>query len=123
MARAAQLDRETRVLTFRAASLPAFGDSRAQVVGGAAAAAPVTTTQSASQHERQRRADGAACLAAALNYRRLGWSVLGLCPPDHVGVGKTHVKSCTSPGKVPFGPWKEFQERLPTEAELHQKWR
>src|SRR5437764_14330644 len=71
----------------------------------------------------QRKADGAACLAAALDYLRRGWSALALCPPDHVGVGRTHGRDCKSPGKAPWGPWKEFQDRLPTEEELRRKWR
>jgi hypothetical protein len=69
------------------------------------------------------RAAGGQCLAAALYYRARGWSALAVCPPDHVGVGKTHAHQCKSPGKAPWGPWKGFQTRLPTEAELRQKWR
>jgi hypothetical protein len=38
-------------------------------------------------------------------------------------VGKTHGKQCQSPGKAPWGAWKEFQGRLPTEEELRRKWR
>jgi putative DNA primase/helicase len=81
------------------------------------------TASSASDHFHQRRADGAGCLEQALRYlTTLRWSVLGLCPPDHLGVGRTHGKHCTSPGKAPWGLWKEFQERLPTEYEIRQKW-
>jgi hypothetical protein len=71
---------------------------------------------------RQRLADGRECLQAAIRYREMGWSVLAVCPPDHAGVGKTHGQNCLSPGKAPWGPWKEFQDRLPTETELQEKW-
>jgi hypothetical protein len=66
---------------------------------------------------------GSACLVAALEYLRRGWAALAVCPPDHAGVGERHSKKCGSPGKAPWGKWKEFQTRLPTEAELRQKWR
>jgi hypothetical protein len=72
-------------------------------------------------HE-QALADGKACLAAALDYLQLGWSPLCVCTPDHVGIGKTHSKHCESPGKSPWGPWKAFQTRRPTERELRDKW-
>ncbi len=68
------------------------------------------------------------CLTAALDYLGRGWSVLPLCPPDHVGVGKPH-RGCGSPGKRPFfpetgsGEWKEFQTRRATEAEVRGWWR
>jgi hypothetical protein len=79
------------------------------------------TTDAVAFH-RQRLADGAACFAAALHYLRRGWSVLALCPPDHAGVGKAHGKNCKSPGKAPWGPWKDYQARLPTEDDLRRKW-
>jgi putative DNA primase/helicase len=69
------------------------------------------------------RQAGADCLRAALQYLQQGWSALAICPPDHLGVGKKHGKQCTSPGKAPWGLWKEFQTRLPTEDELRQKWK
>jgi hypothetical protein len=72
---------------------------------------------------RERLKAGRECLEAALYYRELEWSALALCPPDHVGVGKTHGKNCTSPGKAPWGPWKEFQDQLATPDQLRQKWR
>jgi hypothetical protein len=81
------------------------------------------TTDAAADYHRRRQDDGAACLAAALDYLARGWSALAVCTPNHVGVGKTHGKDCKSPGKAPWGPWKSFQKRLPTEAELRQKWR
>jgi hypothetical protein len=68
------------------------------------------------------KAAGAECLAAALEYLALGWSTLAVCPPDHVGVGKTHAQNCKHPGKAPWGTWKEYQTRLPTDAELCRKW-
>jgi hypothetical protein len=62
-------------------------------------------------------------LAAALAYLRLGWSVLPLCPPDHAGAGSEHSRKCKSPGKAPVLPWKEYQRRLPAEAEVREWWR
>lgn len=65
-------------------------------------------------------------LDAALEYELLGWSVLPLCPHNHVGVGRSH-RGCASPGKRPFfpakaesaqGEWKEFQTRRATPDEL-----
>jgi hypothetical protein len=67
-------------------------------------------------------ADGAACLEAALTYLAAGWCPIPLCPPDHVGVGKEHGKTCESPGKAPLvGGWTSFQ-RLPTQDELRAWW-
>lgn len=68
-------------------------------------------------------------LAAALAYAARGWSVLPLCPSNHLGVGKSH-RGCNSPGKRPFfpdrdtrsGEWKEFQSRRATEDELRKWW-
>src|SRR5262245_59464613 len=80
-------------------------------------------TDAAAAYQQQRRREGAACLEAALDYCAWGWSALAICPPDHAGVGKTHSKGCASPGKAPWGDWKEFQTRLPTEDELRRKWR
>src|SRR5262249_15879192 len=76
----------------------------------------------AGDHRRQRLADGASCLEYGLRYLQLRWAVLAVCPPDHVGVGKQYGQGCTSPGKAPWGEWKIFQERLPTEQELRRKW-
>jgi putative DNA primase/helicase len=80
-------------------------------------------TQPLDDYTRRELAAGAACLAAALDYRSRGWSALAICPPDHVGVGRTHGRDCRHPGKAPWGPWKEYQTRRPTEAELRRKWR
>lgn len=73
--------------------------------------------------------DSPGCLDAALDYQRRGWSVLPLCPHDHVATGKRHFKECGSPGKVPFFPrtestvWGEHQERRATEDEVRDWWR
>lgn len=77
----------------------------------------------ATENKRCRLQDGRDCLAAALDYLSYGWSVLPICPPDHVGVGKKHGKDCTSPGKAPVVLWKQFQDTLPTEDELLANWR
>jgi hypothetical protein len=66
---------------------------------------------------------GQECLHAALDYLARCWSALAICTPDHVGVGKTHAKHCASPGKAPWGPWKEYQERRASEQELRAKWK
>lgn len=61
--------------------------------------------------------DKPSCLDAALDYQQRGWSVLPLCPHDHVAVGRRHGKECNSPGKVPYFPhtgstvWGEHQTR------------
>lgn len=68
-------------------------------------------------------ADGRACLEAALMYLAHGWSVIPLCPPDHVGVGKEHGRSCKSRGKAPLMAWAEFQTRIADEAEIREWWR
>jgi hypothetical protein len=77
----------------------------------------------AGDHLAAARLAGAECLEAALANLARGWSNLGVCPPDHAAVGKTHAHGCDSPGKAPWGVWKAFQTRLPTEDELRQKWR
>jgi hypothetical protein len=92
------------------------------MIGESAQSGNTSSGDGAADHLRQRQADGRACHAAALAYRAHGWSSLALCPPDHVGVGKKHGENCTSHGKAPWGEWKEFQTRLPTEAELRRKW-
>jgi hypothetical protein len=73
--------------------------------------------------DRDRRlSDGKACLAAALEYLARGWSVLPLCPPDHIGTGSEHSRGCDSPGKVPLVYWKTYQGTRPTTQEVHHWW-
>lgn len=68
-------------------------------------------------------ADGAACLEAALAYLAAGWCPIPLCPPDHVGIGRGHGKSCESPGKAPLiRQWTSF-DRLPTVEEVRHWWK
>jgi hypothetical protein len=67
-------------------------------------------------------ADGAACLEAALAYLAAGWCPIPLCPPDHVGVGKGHGRSCKSPGKAPLvSGWSSFG-KLPSPDEVRHWW-
>lgn len=81
-----------------------------------------TDKRSASDYHQSRIDDGADCLAAAIDLASRGLSILALCPPDHMGVGKAHAKHCESPGKCPWGTWKEFQDRRATADELRKKW-
>jgi hypothetical protein len=83
---------------------------------------PEAATDHAGEAHRRALEAGQECLDAGLYYLSRGWSVLAVCPPNHVGVGKAHGKHCQSPGKAPWGQWKEFQDRLPTEEELRRKW-
>src|SRR5262245_23325048 len=62
------------------------------------------------------------CLAAALEYLRRGWSVVPACAPDPVGVGRSHGRRCSSPGKAPLIPWRPYQDRPPDEADLRAWW-
>ncbi len=73
--------------------------------------------------QEQRIADGAACYRAALEYMARGWSVIPLCPWDHVGVGREHGKNCGSHGKAPLVAWKAYQDRLPTPDEVAGWWK
>jgi bifunctional DNA primase/polymerase-like protein/AAA domain-containing protein/primase-like protein len=69
-------------------------------------------------------------LAEAMRCEARGWSVLPLCPHNHLGVGRGH-RGCSSPGKRPFfpdrpegsqGEWKEFQSRRATTDEIEAWW-
>src|SRR5262249_44235042 len=73
------------------------------------------------------RAEGTARLDMALRCRNeLGWSMLALCPGDHLGVGQQHRKSCSSPGKAPIGLGSldrlRFQA-IASEEEIRSWWR
>src|SRR5580692_10677843 len=50
---------------------------------------------------------GKPCLAAAIDYLKLGWSAIPLCPHDHAGVPGAHEHECKTPGKRPLWPWKD----------------
>ncbi len=71
----------------------------------------------------QRTIDGKACLQEALFYLSLGWAPLPLCPWDHVGIGKAHVKKCKNQGKAPWILWKKYQDVRPTETDLRYWWK
>lgn len=90
---------------------------------GSSGSADRGPTDNAQNYLEIAAASGDACLNAALSYIALGWSALGICPPSHLGVGKAHGKTCQSAGKAPWGAWKEFQDRVPTDQEIRQKWR
>jgi Bifunctional DNA primase/polymerase, N-terminal len=68
-------------------------------------------------------AHGAQCREAALIYlQQHHLSAICLCHPTHEAVGKAHAKSCTKPGKVPMGTWKDTQAYLPTAEALTAAW-
>lgn len=102
--------------------LPRQRESRTDRFFFVEAMMPDPIHDNAKSHFDQAKTDGQACLDAALKYISLGWSALPLCNPGHVGVGKTHAKECSSPGKAPWGAWKEFQERIATDKEIRQRW-
>src|SRR5262249_14831621 len=58
------------------------------------------------------------CLAAAIGYLKLGWSVIPLCTHDHAGLPGVHQLECTSPGEAPLWPWKQYQEKAMNESAL-----
>src|SRR6516162_6323142 len=62
------------------------------------------------------------CLAAAIGYLKLGWSVIPLCTHDHAGVPGLHQKECTTPGKAPLWPWKQYQEKAMNASALRLLW-
>jgi putative DNA primase/helicase len=83
-----------------------------------------STSDEATIHFENAQQVGAECLTAALRYTlEFGWSSLALCPPDHVGMRLVGHADCSSPGKRPWYPWKEFQTRRPAEAEIREWWR
>src|SRR5262249_34277386 len=66
---------------------------------------------------------GAECLSEALRLHAKGWPVLALCPPDHVGVGRSHGRNCQSPGKAPLILCKQYQSELPTVEDVRGWWK
>lgn len=64
---------------------------------------------------KQSAADGKACLKAALDYLKAGWSVLPLNPPDH--------PNREVAGKVPWIKWKQYEDDLPTEKDVRSWWK
>ena len=73
----------------------------------------------------ERLESGRRCLAAALEYAKLGWSVIPLCNPWHISLrGHANGKNaCKSPGRSPIVPWKHLQHRPATEEEIREWWR
>jgi hypothetical protein len=81
---------------------------------------------SAAAYHRQRQAEGAACLAAALEGLARGWRPLPLCDPDHVGVGREHGQECKTPGKAPLVRWTDLHDPAkpaPTADQVRRWWR
>ena len=68
-------------------------------------------------------ADGEACRKAAMDYEARGMSVVPNCPPDHLDVYEKHGLQCDTPGKCPYGRWKERQQKRLTQAEINTAWR
>lgn len=67
---------------------------------------------------------GETCRQAALEGVRRGWSVISLCHPTHTGYGiGGHAKTCGSPGKSPWHPWKQYQSEQADEAQVNEWWR
>jgi hypothetical protein len=67
---------------------------------------------------------GETCKQAALDGVRRGWSVISLCHPTHVGYGiGGHAKTCGSPGKSPWHPWKQYQSELADAEQVAEWWR
>jgi hypothetical protein len=57
--------------------------------------------------------------AAALDYLAKGKSVIPICTPLPEGAGcRQHGVNCKGPGKTPLIPWREYQQRRATEAEV-----
>jgi replicative DNA helicase len=75
-------------------------------------------TDAAGDAHRQRLQDGKDNLAAALDYLAWDLSVVLCCHGDHVGCGKDHAKTCTTPGKRPLYPWSDFQSKTRPTAEF-----
>lgn len=63
------------------------------------------------------------CFNAAVEYLKMGWSAIALCPPNHEYCSKDHKLSCKKPGKVPLRKWEKWQKELPTIEDLENQWR
>jgi hypothetical protein len=60
-----------------------------------------------------------ACHEAAKHYRERGLNAIAVCSPDHRLYSQKHVTQCHSPGKVPLGPWKCYQESFIPESDFN----
>lgn len=66
---------------------------------------------------------GQECLAEALWMIGHGLPALALCPAGHYGSGPGHrSRDCDAPGKRPWYPWKQYQDRLPADDEVRSWW-
>jgi hypothetical protein len=87
---------------------------------------PHASSEAAEQARQEGLQAGRDCFDAALGYAARGWSILCLCPADHVGVGRRHQAICSNPGKVPLaegGAWKTYQERAASPRTIEGWWR
>jgi hypothetical protein len=85
----------------------------------------MSSTEQAPPTLEERLKIGQECLAAALAYAARGWSVLALCPANHLCLGKSHkshMRTCKSPGKAPWYEWKRFMVAPASEDEIRRWW-
>ena len=59
---------------------------------------------------------------AAVGYLEMGFPVIPLCPPNHLGVSDNHKGKCQNPGKAPLiNNWQQYAKGLPSK-ELVANW-
>ena len=61
-------------------------------------------------------------LGYALDFLMFGIAPIPLCWLDDNGQCAAHGPGCTSPGKIALIPWKEYQARLPSQADVERWW-
>ena len=61
---------------------------------------------------------------AAIGYLAMGFPVIPLCPPDHLGVSNSHMENCQNPGKAPLiNNWQRYAKELPSLGQVANWWR